>query len=639
VIVPVTTAPLTNYTAAMGALNVPANSTLVVSYSTASNLINGGIFLPGANGAGQSGTTFVKALDCAITEPTDLTALGFPNAHVIIDAELSSVGAGLALISGLPSGSVFPLGTTTVTYEATSNAGCVSSCSFDVVVSPTAPTFTQVAPICVGGTLSALPTTSNNGITGTWAPIIDATTTTTYTFTPNASQTCATPTTMTIVVNPLPTVAFTANPFPVCVGSNTILTANVTNASPTITFGSQTANMTIAAFGTPVASPLSGILALAPSNGCAPFAAGLFTGKIALIQRGVCAFAIKAQNAQDAGAIAVILYNNVAGPIIPGGAAPGVTIPVYGLSLADGQAIIAALTANEINVTLNPPPSVTYLWSNGSILQTTDTGVLNANTDFTVTVTNNATGCTSSVTVNVPVTPLTVPTFTQVAAVCSGSTLAALPTTSINGVVGTWSPALDNTSTTTYTFTPTPVAGQCLGTATMTITVSSIPATPTGDAIQTVTAPTAGDATLEDIVVSPTSVVWYGSLADAQAGSNPLPNTTVLTNGAIYYAVNVVGTCTSLPLAVTVNVTLGNDEFDSVSFTFYPNPTSSVLNISYSKEISEVSVTNLLGQIVMSKKTNSTEVQIDLSPLAESSYFVTVVSEGNQKTVKVIKKN
>jgi hypothetical protein len=63
------------------------------------------------------------------------------------------------------------------------------------------------------------------------------------------------------------------------------------------------------------------------------------------------------------------------------------------------------------------------------------------------------------------------------------------------------------------------------------------------------------------------------------------------------------------------------------------------LNISYSKEISDVTVTNLLGQIVMSKKTNSTEVQIDLSPLAESTYFVTVVSEGNEKTVKVIKKD
>lgn len=625
-----------SYNVSMGNLTVPGGSKLVVSYSVLSDA--GNSFLPGANGAGQSGASYIKATDCGVTEPTDYAAVGFPNLHLILDAEILQPGS-VTLVSGLPSGSVFPVGTTTVTYSTTNGStGCTSTCSFDVIVNtPAPPTFTQVAPICVGGTLAPLPTTSNNGVTGTWSPALDATVTTTYTFTPDAGQ-CATTTTMTIVVNPLPTVAFTANPFPVCAGSSTVLSANVTNATPTITNGSQTFNMNAALFGTPVTSPLSGILALAPSNGCAPFAPGLFAGKIALIQRGTCAFAVKAQNAQDAGAIGVIIYNNVAGAIIPGGTAPGVTIPVYGITLADGQALIASMTANEVNVTLNPAPPVSYLWGNGDTTQTTNTGVLNADTDFTVTITNNLTGCSSTVTVTVPVTPLTIPTFDQVAAICSGGTLSPLPTTSTNGIAGTWSPALDNTTTTTYTFTPTPVAGQCLGTTTMTITVQSTPE-PTGDAVQTITAPTAGDATLEDIVVSPTSVIWYGSLADAQAGVNALPNTTVLTNGATYYAVNVVGTCPSTPFGVTVNVTLGNDEFDDINFAYSPNPTSSILNISYSHTISEVSVTNLLGQKLMTKKTNSTEVQIDLSGLAEATYFVKVISEGKEKVVKVIKKD
>ena len=70
------------------------------------------------------------------------------------------------------------------------------------------PTFTQVAPICSGGSLPALPTTSNNSITGTWSPAIDNTATTTYTFTPSAGQ-CATTNTMTINVNPNVTPTFT----------------------------------------------------------------------------------------------------------------------------------------------------------------------------------------------------------------------------------------------------------------------------------------------------------------------------------------------------------------------------------------------------------------------------------------------
>lgn len=70
-----------------------------------------------------------------------------------------------------------------------------------------------------------------------------------------------------------------------------------------------------------------------------------------------------------------------------------------------------------------------------------------------------------------------VPTFTQIAPICSGATLS-LPTTSTDTtpITGTWSPAINNLATTTYTFTPT--AGTCATTATMTITVNPI-VTPT----------------------------------------------------------------------------------------------------------------------------------------------------------------
>jgi gliding motility-associated-like protein len=71
----------------------------------------------------------------------------------------------------------------------------------------------------------------------------------------------------------------------------------------------------------------------------------------------------------------------------------------------------------------------------------------------------------------ITVNPNVIPTFTQVAAICSGGSLSALPTTSNNGITGSWSPSLNTTTTTTYTFTPT--AGLCATTATMTITVGN----------------------------------------------------------------------------------------------------------------------------------------------------------------------
>ena len=79
------------------------------------------------------------------------------------------------------------------------------------------PTFTQVDPICNGEFLAALPTTSNNGVTGTWSPAINNTATTIYTFTPDTSETCAINQTMTITVNPLITPTFTQVD-PICNG-------------------------------------------------------------------------------------------------------------------------------------------------------------------------------------------------------------------------------------------------------------------------------------------------------------------------------------------------------------------------------------------------------------------------------------
>lgn len=81
--------------------------------------------------------------------------------------------------------------------------------------------------------------------------------------------------------------------------------------------------------------------------------------------------------------------------------------------------------------------------------------------------------CLYEKTVTVTVNPQVIPTFNAVNPICVGETLNALPTTSLNGYIGSWSPALNNSATTTYTFTPN--AGQCATTATLTIDVSPVP--------------------------------------------------------------------------------------------------------------------------------------------------------------------
>ena len=76
---------------------------------------------------------------------------------------------------------------------------------------------------------------------------------------------------------------------------------------------------------------------LASNDACAALPAGSLSGTAALIQRGTCAFYIKAFNAQTAGAAAVVLYNNQAGAVAPTVAgAPPITIPVVAITQSQG---------------------------------------------------------------------------------------------------------------------------------------------------------------------------------------------------------------------------------------------------------------------------------------------------------------
>lgn len=71
-------------------------------------------------------------------------------------------------------------------------------------------------------------------------------------------------------------------------------------------------------------------------------------GKIALVQRGACTFTVKHQAVQDAGATAIVVFNNVAGdPIVMGGDPSGITIPGVMISLSDGQLLHEQLQLGE----------------------------------------------------------------------------------------------------------------------------------------------------------------------------------------------------------------------------------------------------------------------------------------------------
>lgn len=75
-------------------------------------------------------------------------------------------------------------------------------------------------------------------------------------------------------------------------------------------------------------------------DACAALPAGSLAGAAVLVRRGTCSFYIKAINAQNAGAAAVVLYNNAAGALNPTVAGtPAITIPVVAITAAQGATL------------------------------------------------------------------------------------------------------------------------------------------------------------------------------------------------------------------------------------------------------------------------------------------------------------
>ncbi|WP_411810756.1 T9SS-dependent M36 family metallopeptidase [Chryseobacterium scophthalmum] len=113
-------------------------------------------------------------------------------------------------------------------------------------------------------------------------------------------------------------------------------------------------------------------------NGCSALPAGFLTGKIGLIERGGasgCTFASKVKNAQNAGAIAAIIYNNPTAANFPssmGGTDATITIPSVLITNDEGEFIKTQLNNSlTVNITLKSDPA-TAITPDGSF----DNGII-----------------------------------------------------------------------------------------------------------------------------------------------------------------------------------------------------------------------------------------------------------------------
>ncbi len=117
--------------------------------------------------------------------------------------------------------------------------------------------------------------------------------------------------------------------------------ANATNAS----YEPSSAPPFLAELNVPIRLPVPPQGSPTNFEGCDAAPAGRYTGAIALVSRGSCAFALKEENARNAGALGVVVYNNAAGVIAMGGLEQA-EIPAVSILQVAGQAMRDVILAN-----------------------------------------------------------------------------------------------------------------------------------------------------------------------------------------------------------------------------------------------------------------------------------------------------
>jgi gliding motility-associated-like protein len=308
---------------------------------------------------------------------------------------------------------------------------------------PTLPTFDPIAAICSGGQLNPLPTTSTNGVTGTWSPALNNTQTTTYTFTPN-------------VVNPSPT--------------NLVVNGDFTAGNSG--FNSDYQYITNA--GLNGVQKAYGIVAAA--NSWFQF------------------FPACTSNAPSGGNMMVVdgSTSNGGNDIVWSQTVTVQPNQTYNFSywlqtVSMPNNAIAEVTINGVSIGMTTAPGnncetgqYSYTWNSGTSttaqIAIYDRNIQSNGNDFSLddisliqaTFIPCPTTTTLTITVNQPVTS----TFNAIPELCSGGTAPELPTNSLEGFTGTWSPAvIDNTTSGTYTFIPD--ANQCAINGNLVITVQN----------------------------------------------------------------------------------------------------------------------------------------------------------------------
>src|SRR5690606_22361831 len=83
---------------------------------------------------------------------------------------------------------------------------------------------------------------------------------------------------------------------------------------------------------------------------------------------------------------------------------------------------------------------------------------------------------------------------------------------------------------------------------------------------------------------------------------------------------------------------LSTDDFNALSFNVYPNPTTGVINVETTEQLSAYTIYDATGRMVRERMFDGSN-QINLENTSNGVYFIRIITvEGNAGTVKVVKR-
>jgi sugar lactone lactonase YvrE len=274
----------------------------------------------------------------------------------------------------------------------------------------------------------------------------------------------------------------------------------------------------------------------------------------------------------------------------------------------------------------------TYSWAPSGGTSETITG--RAAGDYTCTITD-ANGCTTTQLVTISQSNALFSSITsQTDVSCNGGSDGSATISASGGAGGytySWAPSGGTSATITgstagvYTCTITDASG-CTKTQTVTINQPAI----------------LNSAVLQlngvlKAVLKEVTYQWYTCPNTIIVGATK--QTYTPTTAGDYKVVVSQGGCTVTSSCVTVETTLGNEDFTiENNLKLYPNPATDIINIEFNQLTNpKLEVYDINGRVLLNQKLNNTTSQIDIASYPMGVYLFKITSEEGTATTKVEK--